>query len=355
MLVLAGDMGGTNARLAVFEVELTRYKKEVAQTFPSRQHSTLGEIVKGFTEGDGVEAQRAYFGVPGPVKEGRAQTTNLPWVIEALKLATAAGVEAAAVINDLEAQAYGIATLAPEDFVVLNRGSETAVGNGALIAAGTGLGQAGLYWDGEAHRHFACEGGHASFAPRGELQMALLNYLAQRFDHVSWERLVSGPGLANIFEFLLEYRGADRPDWFVKETEEKGDNPAPVITKAALEGRSEICGKTLDLFVELYGAEAGNLALKLLARGGLYLGGGIAPKIIDRLRGPAFMQALVAKGRMRPLLEAIPVAGNHEQANRAPRRRALRGATWRRSVVNQRAAQPGKVSEPVQSKRQTSG
>lgn len=171
MLVLAGDMGGTNARLAVFEVELTRCKEEVAQTFPSRQHSTLEEIVKGFMEGHGVEAQRACFGVPGSVKEGRAQTTNLPWVVEALKLATAAGVEAAAVINDLEAQAYGIATLAPEDFVVLNRGSETAVGNGALIAAGTGLGQAGLYWDGEAHRPFACEGGHASFAPRGELQM----------------------------------------------------------------------------------------------------------------------------------------------------------------------------------------
>lgn len=292
---------------------------------------------------------------PAPVKEGRAQTTNLPWVVEALKLATAAGVEAAAVINDLEAQAYGIATLAPEDFVVLNRGSETAVGNGALIAAGTGLGQAGLYWDGEAHRHFACEGGHASFAPRGELQMARLNYLAQRCRSCQLGTTGFRSRARQHLRVPARVQGRRQARLVRQGNGRKGRPPAPAITKAALEGRSGICGETLDLFVELYGAEAGNLALKLLARGGLYLGGGIAPKIIDRLRGPAFMQALVAKGRMRPLLEAIPVAGNHEQANRAPRRRALRGATWRRSVVNQRAAQPGKVNEPVQSKRQTSG
>jgi glucokinase len=168
------------------------------------------------------------------------------------------------------------------------------------------LGQAGLYWDGHAHHPFACEGGHASFAPRGELQIALLECLEKRYGHVSWERLVSGPGLANMYDFLLEYRGSESPAWFAEELQATGD-AAPVITKAALEGRSELCVETLDLFVEFFGAEAGNLALKIMATGGLYVGGGIGPRIVDWLKRGRFMEAFVAKGRMRSLLEAIPV------------------------------------------------
>ncbi len=306
MRVLAGDIGGTNARLAIYEVELTRYETLVAEVFPSRQYATLGEVVTGFMKAHGIRAQRACFGVPGPVKDGVAQTTNLPWLVEASKLAGAARVEAVAVINDLKAQAYGIAGLAPEDFAVLNRGSETATGNAALIAAGTGLGQAGLYWDGQAHHPFATEGGHTNFGPNGELQIALLDFLTQRFGRVSWERIVSGPGLVNIFDFLLEHRGAEKPAWFDDEAGERGD-PAPVITQAALDGRCEICVAAVDLFVELYGAEAGNLALKMLATGGLFLGGGIAPRIVEKLKAPAFIDAFVDKGRLRPLLEATPV------------------------------------------------
>ncbi len=306
MKVLAGDIGGTNARLAVYEVELAHHRELAAETFPSRQYSSLADIVAGFMKAHGLECQRACFGVPGPVVGGRAQTTNLPWLVDASKLATAAGVEAVALINDLQAQAFGIAALAHEDFVVLNPGSSAAAGNSALISAGTGLGQAGLYWDGRAHHPFACEGGHASFAPRGELQIALLEYLARRYGHVSWERLVSGPGLANIYDFLLEYRGSESPVWFAEETQATGD-AAPVITRAALEGRSELCVETLDLFVEFFGAEAGNLALKIMATGGLYVGGGIAPRIVDWLKRGLFMEAFVAKGRMRSLLEAIPV------------------------------------------------
>ncbi|UCC48671.1 MAG: glucokinase [Gemmatimonadota bacterium] len=306
MKVLAGDIGGTNARLAVYEVELAHHGELAAETFPSRQYSSLADIVAGFMKAHGLECQRACFGVPGPVVGGRAQTTNLPWLVDASKLATAAGVEAVALINDLQAQAFGIAALAHEDFVVLNPGSSAAAGNSALISAGTGLGQAGLYWDGRAHHPFACEGGHASFAPRGELQIALLEYLARRYGHVSWERLVSGPGLANIYDFLLEYRGSESPVWFAEETQATGD-AAPVITRAALEGRSELCVETLDLFVEFFGAEAGNLALKIMATGGLYVGGGIAPRIVDWLKRGLFMEAFVAKGRMRSLLEAIPV------------------------------------------------
>lgn len=306
MKVLAGDIGGTNARLAVYEIELTRYKTLVAETFRSREHETLEGVVAGFMMGHGIRCQRACFGVPGPVKDGRVQTTNLPWLVETSKLATAAAVEAMAVINDLKAQAYGIAALAPEDFMVLNPGSETATGNAALIAAGTGLGQAGLYWDGQAYHPFATEGGHTNFGPNGELQIALLAFLTGRFGRVSWERIVSGPGLANTFDFLLDYRGGGKPAWFDDEVGERGD-PAPVITQAALQGRCEICAEALDLFVELYGAEAGNLALKMLAIGGVFLGGGIAPRIIEKLKEPPFLNAFLDKGRMRPLLEATPV------------------------------------------------
>ena len=306
MKVLAGDIGGTNARLAVYEVELTRYRELAAETFPSRQYSSLADIVASFMKAHDLRCQRACFGVPGPVVDGRAQTTNLPWLVDASRLATAAGVEVVAVVNDLEAQAFGIAALACEDFVVLNAGSPAAAGNRALIGAGTGLGQAGLYWDGHVHHPFACEGGHTSFAPHGELQVALLQFLANRYGHVSWERLLSGPGLANIYDFLLEYRGAENPAWFVEETQASGD-AAPVITKAAMEGRSEICVETLDLFVELLGAEAGNLALKIMATGGLYVGGGIAPRVVEVLEQGRFMESFVDKGRLRSLLEAIPV------------------------------------------------
>jgi glucokinase len=306
MKVLAGDIGGTNARLAVYEVELAQTRELAAETFPSREYSSLADIVAGFMKAHGLECQRACFGVPGPVVAGRARTTNLPWLVDASRLATAAGVEVVAVINDLKAQAFGIAALAPRDFVVLNAGLPAAAGNRALISAGTGLGQAGLYWDGQAHHPFACEGGHASFAPRGELQAALLQFLEKRYGHVSWERLVSGPGLANIYDFLLEYRAAETPAWYVNEIEAEGD-PAPVITRAALEGRSELSVETLDLFLALFGAEAGNLALKIMATGGLYVGGGIAPRIVDWLERGHFMRAFVDKGRMRPLLEAVPV------------------------------------------------
>jgi glucokinase len=306
MRVLTGDIGGTNARLAVYDVELTRYETLASETFPSRDYDALEQIVAEFMKDHGIECQRACFGVPGPVKDGRVQTTNLPWLIETSKLAGAAGVEALAVINDLKAQAYGIAALGPEDYEVLNPGGETPSGNAALIAAGTGLGQAGLYWDGQAYHPFATEGGHSSFGPTGDRQVALLDFLATRFGHVSWERVVSGPGLASIFEFLLEYRNAAKPAWLDEEVGVGGD-PAPAITRAALDGRCETCVETLELFVELYGAQAGNLALELLATGGVFVGGGIAPKIIDALKQPLFMNAFLDKGRMRPLLEATPV------------------------------------------------
>jgi len=305
MSVLAGDIGGTNARLTIFSVEDDRYEEVVSEIYPSPEYPSLEDIVAEFMGSHGIEARTACFGVPGPVKDGRAQITNLPWVVEASKLAAHSGVERVAVLNDLEAQAWGIAVLGPDDFVVLNEGAADAVGNAALIAAGTGLGQAGLYWNGQAHRPFACEGGHASFAPRGERQLELLDFLTKRFGgHVSWERIVSGPGLVHLHDFLVEYRHADVPAEHRKQLSK--DDPA-AITSSAVAGSCALCVEVLDMFVEFYGAEAANLALKIMATGGVYLGGGIAPKIIDKLREPVFMEAFLDKGRMGALLELMPV------------------------------------------------
>jgi glucokinase len=305
MRVLAGDIGGTNARLTAFEAEEGRFRPEASDVFPSRDYGSLEDIVARFMSSHGIECEIASFGVPGPVRDGRAEITNLPWVVEASSLADHTGIERVVVLNDLEAQAWGIAALEPQDFVALNEGSADASGNAALISAGTGLGQAGLYWDGERHRPFACEGGHASFAPRGELQLALQEFLTRRFGgHVSWERVVSGPGFVNLHDFLVEHRSAENSTEHLEVSHE--DEPEE-ITKLALEGRCSFCVQALGLFVEFYGAEASNLALKLMATGGVYLGGGIAPKVISKLKEPAFMEAFLDKGRMRPLLEAMPV------------------------------------------------
>lgn len=305
MRVLAGDIGGTNARLAVFRIEDDGYNVETSETFPSPEYGSLAKIVEQFVAAHKVSVKTACVGVPGPVKEGRAEITNLPWVVEASVLAKAAGAARVAVINDLEAQAWGIATLHPDDLVTLNPGAEDARGNAALISAGTGLGQAGLYWDGLMHRPFACEGGHTSFAPRNELQLAFLDFLARRFEgHVSWERVVSGPGLVNIHDFLIEYSYVEPSPEHVASLHK--DDPAEITASA--EARScPLCVEALELFAGFYGAEASNLALKIMARGGVYLGGGIAPKIIDKLREPTFIEAFLDKGRMRPLLEAMPV------------------------------------------------
>jgi glucokinase len=208
-------------------------------------------------------------------------------------------------VNDLEANAYGIAMLELKDFVVLNQGAADASGNAAIVSAGTGLGEAGLFWDGKQHRPFACEGGHTDLAPRNELEVELLRFLLGKFSRVSYERAVSGPGLVNIYNFLRDSgRGQESPDMVEAMRQQ---NPAAVISKAALDGTCALSVQALDLFVSLYGAEAGNLALKIMSTGGLFVGGGIAPKILPKLTGPLFMEAFTTKGRMSPLLKAMPV------------------------------------------------
>lgn len=302
MRVLAGDIGGTHARLAVFSVEEGRYEVEARERWSSADHDSLAGLVAAFREEHGA-VDAACIGVPGPVRGDRAELTNLPWVVEAAEAAEAAGVPRAGLINDLEAQAWGIGTLGHEELTVLQEGNALE-GNRALLSAGTGLGQAGLYWDGTTHRPFASEGGHASFAPVGDVQVALLRFLADRFGgHVSWERVLSGSGLRNLHDFLAERAGVSDSGCHPEGLD--GAHPER-ITLAATQGSCSVCAEAVALFVALYGSAAGNLALTTMAAGGVYLGGGIAPDLLDELR-EGFVAAFTAKGRMSSLLEQMPV------------------------------------------------
>lgn len=305
-MILAGDIGGTNTRLAFFNLAQGRPQLFKISVYPSRQHAGLDEIVSRFVAENGnLHPEAACFGIAGPVRNGRVVASNLPWIVEGAKLAGELQLHEAILLNDLEANAWGIPALASSDVVALNRVEGNPAGNQAIIAAGTGLGEAGMYWDGKQHHIFASEGGHTDFAPRNALEMDLLRYLEDRFGHVSYERIVSGPGLVNVYHFLRDTGRGNEPAWLTAEMAQS--DPGAAISKAALEGRCELSGQAVDLFVSIYGAEAGNLALKIMSVGGVYLGGGIAPKLLTKLSGPLFMQAFLGKGRMQSLLESIPV------------------------------------------------
>jgi len=304
-MILAGDIGGTNARLAYFQPQNGHLRLVSERVFPSREHSELGEIVSQFLDDSGTRPEAACFGIAGPVRNGRVETSNLPWVIEQSRLAKQIHLPATLLINDLEASAWGIGALEATDLVALNHVTGPAIGNQAVIAPGTGLGEAGLFWDGTRHHVFACEGGHADFAPTDDLQIELLRFLKARFGHVSYERVLSGPGLVNVYEFLRD-TGCEKESPELAAEIKKGD-PAAAISRAALDGTERLAEKALDIWIKVYGAEASNLALKTMATGGLFLTGGISPKILAKMTGPLFMQSFLDKGRLRPLVEAIPV------------------------------------------------
>jgi glucokinase len=303
-MILAGDIGGTNARLAYFQPQNGHLQLISERVFLSREYGELGEIVSKFLADGSTRPDVACFGIAGPVRNGRVETSNLPWVIEQSRLAKQMQLPATLLINDLEASAWGIGALSSQDMIPLNRVGPS-VGNQAVIAPGTGLGEAGLYWNGSQHQVFACEGGHADFAPQGDLQVELLRFLENRYTHVSYERVLSGPGLVNVYEFLRGKGCGDEPEGFAAHLGQ-GD-AAAAISCAALNGTNRLAEQALDLWISVYGAEAGNLALKAMATGGIFLGGGISPKILPKLTGPLFMHAFVEKGRLRPLLEGIPV------------------------------------------------
>ena len=303
--VLAGDIGGTNTRLALYDVNGSQLEMLAMQSYPSQQYDSPGSVMREFLDTHRHPPQAACLGVAGPVHDQVANITNLPWQISAADIANDFGLGSVSLLNDLEATGWGLPTLQADDLVTLQGGNTQASGNAAIIAAGTGLGQAGLYFDGERHQPFACEGGHTDFSPQTELDMALLRFLQKRHKHVSWERIVSGSGLVSLHACLCDLRQREIPDW-LQASMQAGD-PAAAISDAAQQGRDETCSEALQWFIHLYGVEAGNLALKLMATGGVYVAGGIAPKILEQLQDATFMQAFRAKGRMQALMERMPV------------------------------------------------
>jgi glucokinase len=305
-MILAGDIGATNIRLAAFETEGNRLQCAVEKIYLSHDYDGLAGILTQFIRGEGIPVHSACFGVAGPVRNGRSKISNLPWTIDSGELAKQLRLNSVGLLNDLEAYAYGIDALESKDFVTLSDGSEDAEGNRAVISARTGLGVAGLYWDGFRHHPFACEGGHADFAPRDEMQMELLAYLQKKYGRISCERLLSGPGIRNIYEFLRDSRKAEEPDWLREQIATAHDVPA-LISRLALDGKAAICDQALTTFVSIFGAETGNCALRYMSTGGIFIGGSIAAKIVERMKHPVFMQSFLDKGRMEGLLKDMPV------------------------------------------------
>src|SRR5215207_3051257 len=308
-MIIAGDIGGTKTNVALFEVgEGGRVGSPLAQqSFPSARYDSLEAILREFV-GRYKQAPitHACFGVAGPVVRGHVDATNLTWEVFDFKLAEAVGLPAVRLINDLEATAHGIGELGPGQLYTLNEGEGERPGHRALIAAGTGLGMAAIYFDGAAYHPMPSEGGHVDFAPRNEREFELMNYLREQIGgRVSYERVLSGMGIHNIYSFLRDRGHGEEPAWLAEEI--RTGDPSAAISRAALAGRSELAGTALEIFVEVYGAMAGNLALILKSVGGLYVGGGIAPKIMPRLTDGTFMRNYGDKGRMSGLVMSIPV------------------------------------------------
>lgn len=304
-MILAGDIGGTKSMLALFAPGGDPRDPRSEQNLPSRDYKALEDVLKDFLETTKEPVTLACFGIPGPVVEGRSETPNIPWVVDARELGRVVRAEVI-LLNDLEAIGYGIPTLRPHEFFTLSEGQPHPQGNGALIAPGTGLGEAILFWDGRTHRPSASEGGHASFAPQNALEITFLRHLMREFDHVSNDRVVTGSGLKRIYDFLKETQYASEPEWLAEELA-RAEDPAAVISRVALAGKAELCVKALDVWASAFGTEAGNLALKALATAGVYLGGGIVPKILPKLKDGTFLTAFQKKGRLSTVVGHMPV------------------------------------------------
>jgi glucokinase len=307
-VLLAGDIGGTKTRLALYDETNGQLRLASSSFYESRSATTLEEIVLRFLKDSNTAAPRAAcFGVAGAVVGGQVQATNLPWRVTEKGLAAHLGIPRVRLLNDLEAAAHGVMAISdPESLTTLQKGTPPTERRAlALVSAGTGLGVAFMLWNGTGYEVAPSEGGHCDFAPQDEVEDALVAWLRRQFGHVSYERIVSGPGLVNLYRFLRAFRKTPEPPWL---TERIGlGDAAPVIAGAGLSGEDEICDETLTRFVRIYGAAAGNYALTALAVGGVFLGGGIAPKLLARIKEGPFLHAFAAKGRFAEAMRRVPV------------------------------------------------
>lgn len=303
-VILAGDIGATKTNLALFEIRKGQLALVKEKTYHTRDYHAFTEMVLSFRTDKLPVIDGICLGVAGPVTRGKVKGTNFLWEIDSKEISRELGVQSVTLINDMEANAYGMSALAKADFEVLKEGSNIP-GNAVIISPGTGLGEAGLYWDGAHYHPYATEGGHCDFSPRNELDWELWKSLHQKHGHVSWERVVSGPGIYGIYQFLRGIRGLPEPEW-LQDKMQQGD-AAAVITTVASERNDPVCVETLDLFVRYLAIEAAQFALKTKATGGVYLGGGIVPKILAMINREVFTENFVAAGRMNPLLQQMPV------------------------------------------------
>jgi glucokinase len=321
-MILVGDIGGTKTNLALYEMEGEKLILRQFSVYRSKDHARLLDVVRLFLDQEGLsKVKNASFAVAGPVLDGRVELTNLPWNVDARELKEELHIPSVSLLNDLLANAWGICTLEAKELVSLNpKGKTRQTGNRALISAGTGLGQAGLYWDGKTYQPFAEEGGHANFGPDNALGDEILLFLRKEHGHVSWERVLSGLGMENLYRFFRQRSEQPEPQWLTDEMAQ-GDLAA-ISTHAGLEGTDPVCAQALDYFTQNYGTAAGDLALHMFALGGVYIGGGIAPKILPKLKSPIFMKAFTNKGRLSPMLATIPIYVILNDKT------ALQGAAW---------------------------
>ncbi|CAG35789.1 glucokinase [Desulfotalea psychrophila] len=311
-MILAGDIGGTKTNLALYTCSCPAGNGSLidssAKTYLNADFASGEELVCGYLAGIDTTIKRAVFAVAGPIRDGQVKITNLPWLISVEQLSVATGIATIHLMNDLEATAYAVPFLSRDELYTLNQGISVERGNIALIAPGTGLGESFLTWEGTRYSAHATEGSHVDFAPTNALQIKLLDYLLRGYEHVSYERICSGIGIPNIYGFLKHSQNIEEPEWLREQLSQEKDHTA-VIVNAALDAQRPcpICRMTVEIFLSVLGAEAGNIALKVMAAGGVYVGGGIVPRILSLLGNGLFMETFNSKGRMSELLVDVPV------------------------------------------------
>lgn len=303
-IILAGDIGGTKSNLSLFHLEEGELIPIKEKSYPTKAYKSFEEVFHEFYSPDLPLIDAICLGVAGPVNKGRVAGTNFAWIIDENEIKKALNVKVATVINDMETNAFGLAALRKKDFEIIREGAGVP-GNAAIISPGTGLGEAGLFWDGTHFHPFPSEGGHCEFSPRSEFEVRLWRFLHKKFGHVSWERIISGPGIFNLYQFLKEDGRKEEPEWFTKRLIK--EDPAALISSCAAEGSFDLCKDTMQLFITYLAIESTQLALKLKATGGIFIGGGILPKNIKCLNKEVFNKHFLKSDKMRPLLDLVPV------------------------------------------------